>query len=881
MPRLSSPLSELKEHYSVVVVGSGYGGAIAASRLTRAGQSVCVLERGREFQPGEYPDTEDEVLAEVQAALPAGHVGSHRAIYDFNVNPDVNVFVGCGLGGTSLINANVAVRPDPRVFDDARWPLAFRNDAASLEDGYQRAAEMLRPATYPAQYPALPKLQALERSAAHLHQICSRVPITVNFTEGANPAGISQHPCMLCGDCMTGCNYGAKNTLLFNYLPDARGFGAEIYTGIQVRRLERKDGRWLVHYHAFDSGLENNVEPLRTVSADIVVLAAGSLGSTEILLRSQAAGLPLSSQVGQRFSGNGDFIGFSTGCDTEIRGVGYGHRDPRDMEAVGPAVTGRIDIPGATVDENIVIHEIATPGAVSGLLPVALANAASALGRDTVEQAMAADESEVESVFTGPYETLANETQAYLVTTHEQRTGAMRLENDRLRIDWPHAGDQPIFKTVNDALAEAARALGGKHLINPVWSTVFNRDLITLHPLGGCPMADDAAHGAVNHKGQAFASREGAAVHDGLYVFDGSTIPRSLGAAPLLTISALAERACAWMAKDRGWHIDYGRPSQPLPSGQPVPLRVEFAEKANGDGFEIDLTVVSEDLEELLRNPESHAKVFGRVVSARLSPTPLIATGSFQLRGRQYQLSLTSTAGQDFALDIVRGAAELKLTAHAGSRGSAPVLETVVGLAPQDLRRQLCTIRVFNAETSSERLEATARIGRALAGDLYEIYGSVTSGRKKRPLRVNAPSVHPLSLPDSPRARLIRYQGGSRGPVLLVPSPGVSSLIFSIDTIETNLLEFLFAQRYDIWVLDSPNGKGQESAIARIKQATGAPAVRVLTAGWNHAAPVDLNAATRDAVPDEWYGIDILGSHAASEIYPAILHQLKADAAAI
>src|SRR5579863_9531266 len=128
MARLSAPIENLNGHYTVVVVGSGYGAAIAASRLARAGQQVCVLERGREFQPGEYPDTEAEALAETQAELPSGHVGSRAGLYDFHVNPDVNVFVGCGLGGTSLINGNVAVRAEPRVFDDARWPQALRDD---------------------------------------------------------------------------------------------------------------------------------------------------------------------------------------------------------------------------------------------------------------------------------------------------------------------------------------------------------------------------------------------------------------------------------------------------------------------------------------------------------------------------------------------------------------------------------------------------------------------------------------------------------------------------------------------------------------------------------------------------------------------------------
>src|SRR5580658_5785198 len=203
MPRLSSPVRGIKEHYTVLVVGSGYGGAIAASRLTRAGQQVCVLERGREFQAGEFPDTEAEALAEMQAELPSGHSGSRTGLYDFFVNPDVNVFVGCGLGGTSLINANIALRPEPRIFEDGRWPQGLRDDLSGLEQGYQRAEEMLQPVAYPARYPELPKLLALEQSAAYLGQECARTPIAVTFAEGLNHAGIEQHACILCGDCIT------------------------------------------------------------------------------------------------------------------------------------------------------------------------------------------------------------------------------------------------------------------------------------------------------------------------------------------------------------------------------------------------------------------------------------------------------------------------------------------------------------------------------------------------------------------------------------------------------------------------------------------------------------------------------------------------------
>ena len=121
--------------------------------MARAGQKVAILERGREWQSGEFPNTEPEVLAELQAELPHGHVGSRAGLYDFYVNPDVNVSVGCGLGGTSLINANIALRPEPAVFADDRWPHALREDSSELEKGFDRAEEMLRPTLYPSQYP--------------------------------------------------------------------------------------------------------------------------------------------------------------------------------------------------------------------------------------------------------------------------------------------------------------------------------------------------------------------------------------------------------------------------------------------------------------------------------------------------------------------------------------------------------------------------------------------------------------------------------------------------------------------------------------------------------------------------------------------------------
>jgi len=110
---LANPISDLQDSYGVVVIGSGYGGAILAARLAQ-GRSLCVLERGREWIPGTFPDSFEAIVNAVRSPLhPLG-------LYDYHINPEVDVFVGSGLGGTSLVNANVVIQPDRELFDHPR-----------------------------------------------------------------------------------------------------------------------------------------------------------------------------------------------------------------------------------------------------------------------------------------------------------------------------------------------------------------------------------------------------------------------------------------------------------------------------------------------------------------------------------------------------------------------------------------------------------------------------------------------------------------------------------------------------------------------------------------------------------------------------------------
>jgi cholesterol oxidase len=903
MNRLSVPIENIKEHYTVVVVGSGYGGGIAASRFARAGQQVCVLERGREFQPGEYPENAVKAVEQMQVDAPEGHVGSHTGLYDFHLSRDINVFVGCGLGGTSLVNANVALKADQRIFDDPRWPAELRADMDTLvDDGYRRAMEMLKPAPYSG--PPLHKLEALRKSSESLGGNFYMPPINVTFEDGINHVGVEQKKCVLCGDCVSGCNHFAKNTTLMNYLPDAVNHGAEIYTQAAVRYLERENGRWLVHFSLLQEGREEFTAPTMFVNADVVVLAAGTLGSTEILLRSAAKGLPVSSCIGNNFTGNGDVLGFGYNCDQPIDGIGFGHHSEKGREPVGPCISGIIDMRDtANLRDGMVIEEGSIPGPLAAFLPGALSAAAALVGKPEylgpLEWAKA-ELRKAESLVLGPYHGAVRNTQTYLVMTHDDGGGRMLLEGDRLRIEWPGVGDQPIFKTVNDRLAASTEPLRGTYVRNPTWSALTHHNLITVHPLGGCIIGADATRGVVNHKGQVFSGDRGSAVYEGLYVSDGSVIPCPLGVNPLLTISALAERCCALAAKDRGWTIDYTLSSRPSKPQDPPRPGIRFTEtmrgwvstkvlgdfqgasdqgRADNSPFEFTLTIVSEDVAQMVSNPDHAAKMMGTVTAPVLSSKPLeVSDGQFNLfvtdpdhvdtRLMRYRMVLSSEEGKDYyfegmkivhdnpGFDLWYDTTTLFCTVRDGSTPGGKVIgKGILKILPADFLRQLRTMEAVNAASEAERLKALATFGQYFAGVLYQTYGGIFAKstvfnpdappRKKRLLRVGAPEVYFFKTSDGIQLKLTRYRGGGKGPVILSHGLGVSSLIFSMDTIDTNLLEFLYAHGFDVWLLDFrasidlPASGTQFSAddiatrdypaaVNKVRELTGAPTVQML-----------------------------------------------------
>ncbi|MGB3021891.1 MAG: GMC family oxidoreductase N-terminal domain-containing protein, partial [Methyloceanibacter sp.] len=504
---LSSPADELKPAYDVVVVGSGYGGGVSASRLARAGLRVCVIERGREFLTGEFPSRLPELRRELQLNGGKMRSGSRTGLFDFRLGADIHVLIGCGLGGGSLINAAVALKPDPRVFADAVWPDAVSGDGL-LEQGFARAAAMLRPTRY-AHAEELTKYRALEAASACFGQPPVPAPVVVSFEQNLNPAGIDQPACTLCGDCCSGCNVGAKNTIPLTYLPDARAHGAEIFTELSVSRIAREGRHWRVYFAPTDEPDARE----RVVEAKTVVLAAGTLGSTEILLRSREQGLPVSDRLGERFSANGDIIAFALGGKERVNAIGVGHPPKFVGDAIGACVTGEIELHDHDqLDHSMFLQEGVMPSALAPLLPVFFISGGRLLG---------AAQSLIKGVYHGPLQTL----HTFFVVSHDDACGRISLINGRAQVEWPHVGGQPVYARVDAALTKAAESVGGRYIKNPLAATTMGTKPATAHPLGGCGMGDDAAGGVVNHKCQVFNNKGG--VHAGLYVCDGSVIPRS------------------------------------------------------------------------------------------------------------------------------------------------------------------------------------------------------------------------------------------------------------------------------------------------------------------------------------------------------------------
>jgi cholesterol oxidase len=551
------------ECFDAVVVGSGFGGAVTAFRLAEGGLKVLVLERGQPYPPGSFARTPRQL----QKAFwdPAGGLHGLFELWRFS---GLDMLCASGLGGGSLIYANVMLAKDEDTFvreDMAAggrecWPLS----AADLEQHYDNVRAMQRPQRYPSAvepYASTAKTKAIEDAADSMGLEAERPELAVLFapSQGGEPVpgapvpgddlhGLPRSTCRLCGECDIGCNYGAKNTLDFTYLSAAQRAGAQLRTCCEVRTIEPL-GRGK---HAYRIGyaqhldareghrrelLDPTDEPFRSVQAGRVILAAGAVGSPRLLLSNRAALPGLSRATGTRVSANGDAIALIRDARRYL--------DP----SRGPVITASIKVPadrspsgrghqiqdgGAPILADWLWESLELPKLPWRLRHAIVHQIRGALAgeRDTNLGA------ELAQVFTdrsGPLMPL-------LANGRDVPGGRYVMENGRLNLDWDSAPSEEYYRGVERGFGDVCSTLGGRHIKSP-WKRI-NRS-VTIHPLGGCPMADDPRHGVVDPWGEAYG-------FPGLYVADGAAMPGPVGVNPSFTIAAFADRVAEGILNGRG-----------------------------------------------------------------------------------------------------------------------------------------------------------------------------------------------------------------------------------------------------------------------------------------------------------------------------------------
>jgi cholesterol oxidase len=555
-----------------VVIGTGFGGALSACRLARKWPGkVVVLERGKRYGLGAFPRAPGD-FARNFWVLPDGtprprHVrkaavktGELHGMYDVRNYGHMDVVVCAGVGGGSLIYANVFMIPPDEVFADKRWPSSCQRPKLTSYYAIARSVLGSRPIPSATGDPRrrILKTELFQTIAQQARRNSQLVDINVFF--GSNPNapplaigqqernryGALQTSCTYCGECVCGCNYHAKNTVDLNYL-----YVAEKRHQASVRPECIADEIVPVDAAGADDPKADGSHGYRVKYRDLaankreailasrVVVSAGCLGSTELLLRCKhhLRTLPrVSDYLGHQFSGNGDFLSFV------IEGFD-------GSPNYGPTITQRTDynlFQNFAPEHAFIVEDASYPAFLSWfvegvrprwmwLRPIAhlvrrlITNLTSGKSPGTIGFAF--------GDLLG--HTTSSQSAVLLCMGVDTSNGVMDLDPDaHLRLNWPWRENHRLYDAVLQAGKDFQRLAGAKIFAAlPTWDWPI-RNNITVHPLGGCVLADKPALGVTSADPASFGEVFG---YRGLYVADGAMVPTSTGSNPVATICALSE----------------------------------------------------------------------------------------------------------------------------------------------------------------------------------------------------------------------------------------------------------------------------------------------------------------------------------------------------
>jgi len=574
----SSPnMGRFPEKLEAVIIGSGFGGAISCCRLAQKwGKGVLLLERGKRYPMGSFPRSPHQMADNfwsdpVEKTRRPKHIRGRglRGMYDIRNYSKMDAVVCAGLGGGSLIYANVFLEPPAQVFASG-WPAGVNGEF--LQPYYNVAKSVLgaRPIPSWADDPRrhITRTELFRDFAreqgreSRLADICVFFGNNYNYQEPPSPPtaiglqeknryGATQTSCTYCGECDVGCNTHSKNTVDLNYLYVAEHVhGARIQTDSLVDKIvplnelghedATEDGQYgyRVHYHELDGGAVY-------VDTHRVVVSAGTLGTNELLLRCRDVygTLPrISPQLGMRFSGNGDFVSFAA--------AGNKAADPN----YGPVITQYSDFnlfKAHDPQRAFILEDASYPAFMAWFIegmqpllsPIGLIKkvwrAVKWIWRRIRQMLLSGKWSgQVADLF---HEILKGDlsyrSSVLLCMGLDKGDGVLSLKNGRLDIRWPQTASMPLYRAIVEC-GKKFKIYAGSSFFTPLptWKWPL-RNNITVHPLGGCALAHTPEQGVVsagNDRGRVFG-------YKGLYVADGSVLPGAVGANPAATISAVAE----------------------------------------------------------------------------------------------------------------------------------------------------------------------------------------------------------------------------------------------------------------------------------------------------------------------------------------------------
>ena len=515
--------SKAGHDFDVVIIGSGFGGSVAALRLTEKGYKVAMLEAGRRFSDKDFPKTSWRL----SKFLYMPRLGL-RGIQRIHILPDVLVLAGAGVGGGSLVYANTLYKPPASYFNDKQWNQITDWDD-ELSPWYDQASRMLGVASNPYFSPSdeAMKQVADQMGVGHTFKMA---PLGVYFGDGSGVkskdpffggVGPDRDGCLQCGSCMTGCRHNAKNTLPKNYLGLAEKAGAKVFPEHTVIKSEQlSDGSWQVTARKSSSWFGG----VRKFTAAQVVVAAGTYNTQKLMHKMKSDGtLPkISDALGKLSRTNSEAL---TGTIMPRGGVDYSKGSaitssffPDDHTHVEPVRYGKgsnfMGLLQTVMTDGTNIKKrrqqwfkqiITKPSLLLKIMDV----------RQWSERTVVA--------------LIMQNVDSSLTVKGKRGLFGWRLtsENDS---DTPNATYIPAANEVARRIAENKGGIAGGH-IGDLVNAPF-----TAHFVGGCVIGATASEGVIDPYHRVWN-------YPTMHIVDGASVTANLGVNPSLTITAQAERA--------------------------------------------------------------------------------------------------------------------------------------------------------------------------------------------------------------------------------------------------------------------------------------------------------------------------------------------------